>query len=434
MRDRIWCYGRWDGATPELAVERALSFTEQGLTALKGDPFDHRGLFIPIEAERLAIRKLEAVRGAVGDDVELLVEVHGRLAPSDAIRIGNAMEPYRPFVYEEPVPPQNIDALQRVAEAVSIPIATGERLYTKWDYADLLSRQIVAMIQPDIVQGGGILELKKIAAMAEAHYVGFQPHNPYGPLCTIASLHLDACVPNFMIQEGGIHPWFQDVCFDGFPRQKDGLPAAAPGSGPRDRDRRGVDRVPPLAQRRLGLARRRRQHRLQAGHQLVLNDSKDSHAVHTPRVRRQSPGPGRPAAPDGGWLAERAKDPNSRFLVMPELDVPLSEDDGASLSWLDADDVRWFGIEGEPVLLGLLDGAAHFALHVPATSGAAARLRNYPSIRFVDARSAAPVVSGSESGIIAQARAQLDWHTVTATVRSAARGRRWDAEGSSASA
>ena len=113
---------------------------------------------------------------------------------------------------------------------------------------------------------------------------------------------------------------------------------------------------------------------------------------------------------DGGWLAERAKDPSSRFLVMPELDVPLSEDDGASLSWLDADDVRWFGIEGEPVLLGLLDGAAHFALHVPATSGAAARLRNYPSIRFVDARSAAPVVSGSESGIIAQARAQLDWH------------------------
>ncbi len=231
MRDRIWCYGRWDGATPELAVERALSFTEQGLTALKGDPFDHRGLFIPIEAERLAIRKLEAVRGAVGDDVELLVEVHGRLAPSDAIRIGNAMEPYRPFVYEEPVPPQNIDALQRVAEAVSIPIATGERLYTKWDYADLLSRQIVAMIQPDIVQGGGILELKKIAAMAEAHYVGFQPHNPYGPLCTIASLHLDACVPNFMIQEGGIHPWFQDVCFDGFPRQKDGFLPLPQGPG-----------------------------------------------------------------------------------------------------------------------------------------------------------------------------------------------------------
>ncbi len=231
MRERIWCYGRWDGLTPQAAAERALSFTEQGITALKGDPFDHRGIFIPIEAERLAIQKLQAVREAVGDDVELLVEVHGRLAPSDAIRIGNAIEPYRPYVYEEPVPPQNIDALQRVAEAVSIPIATGERLYTKWDYTDLLSRQIVAMIQPDIVQAGGILELKKIAAMAEAHYVGFQPHNPYGPLCTVASLHLDACVPNFMIQEGGIHPWFQDACRGDFPQQSNGFLPLPKGPG-----------------------------------------------------------------------------------------------------------------------------------------------------------------------------------------------------------
>ena len=231
MRERIWCYGRWDGATPEAAVERALSFTTQGLTALKGDPFDHRGLFIPIEAERNAIAKLAAVREAVGDDVELLVEVHGRLAPSDAIRIGNAMEQYRPFVYEEPVPPQNLDALQRVAEAISIPIATGERLLTKWDYANLLPRQIVAMIQPDIIQAGGILELKKIAAMAEAHYVGFQPHNPYGPICTAASLQLDACTPNFMIQEGGLHSWFQDACFGEFPAQKDGFLPLPKGPG-----------------------------------------------------------------------------------------------------------------------------------------------------------------------------------------------------------
>ena len=233
MREKIWCYGRWDGLTPELAVENALRHTQQGLTALKGDPFDHRGLFIPIEAERVAIQKLEAVREAVGDDVELLVEVHGRLAPADAIRIGNAMEPYRPFVYEEPVPPQNLDALARVAEQVNIPLATGERHLTKWDYTDLLARQIVKMIQPDIVQAGGILELKKIAAMAEAHYVGFQPHNPYGPFCTIASLHVDACTPNFMIQEGGIHPWFQDATIGDFPTQKDGyLPLpTAPGLG-----------------------------------------------------------------------------------------------------------------------------------------------------------------------------------------------------------
>ena len=89
------------------------------------------------------------------------------------------------------------------------------------------------MIQPDIIQAGGILELKKIAAMAEAYYVGFQPHNPCGPICTIASLHLDACTPNFMIQEGGIHSWFQDACEGDFPVQKDGfLPLpTAPGLG-----------------------------------------------------------------------------------------------------------------------------------------------------------------------------------------------------------
>ena len=112
---------------------------------------------------------------------------------------------------------------------------------------------------------------------------------------------------------------------------------------------------------------------------------------------------------DDGWLAERAEDPGSRFLVMPELDVPLS-DDGGSLSWVSPGDVRRLGVQEEPVFLGLLDGAAHFALHVPATSGAAALLRNDPAMRFTDARSAATMVVAAETGIIAQARAQLDWH------------------------
>jgi len=233
MRDRIWTYGRWDGSTPEEAVERAMGFVEQGLTALKGDPFDHTGIFIARDAERHAIAKMKAVREAVGDDIELLLEVHGRLAPAAAIRIGLAVEEYRPFVYEEPVPPQNLDALQRVAEAVNIPIATGERLFTKFEYTDLLQRQIVAMIQPDVVQAGGILELKKIAAMAEAHYVGFQPHNPYGPICTAAAIQLDACTPNFMIQEGGLSPWFPEATCGTSAQQVDGFfPVPdAPGHG-----------------------------------------------------------------------------------------------------------------------------------------------------------------------------------------------------------
>ena len=113
---------------------------------------------------------------------------------------------------------------------------------------------------------------------------------------------------------------------------------------------------------------------------------------------------------DSRWLESAAVDPDTRVLVMPELDVPLTDERQPALSWLSPNDVRWFGIEGELVFLGLMDGAPHFAVHVPASSGAAARLRNDASIRFVDARSAAPIVSGNESGIIAQARAQLDWH------------------------
>ena len=113
---------------------------------------------------------------------------------------------------------------------------------------------------------------------------------------------------------------------------------------------------------------------------------------------------------DDEWISDRASDPDSRVLVMPELDVPVTDGQDAALNWLSPSDVRWFGVEGDPVFLGLRGGVAHFAIHVPASSGAAARLRNDDSMRFVDARSAAPMVSGHESGIIAQARAQLDWH------------------------
>ena len=113
---------------------------------------------------------------------------------------------------------------------------------------------------------------------------------------------------------------------------------------------------------------------------------------------------------DEVWLRESAEDPVSRFLVMPELDVPLDDGHEPTLSWLGARDLKWFGVDGEPVFLGLTDGVAHFALYVPASSGAAARLRSDDSIRFADARSAASFLGGHETGIVAQARAQLDWH------------------------
>jgi galactonate dehydratase len=233
MRDRIWGYGRFDGPTPEEAVERAQSFLDQGFTALKGDPFKHQGLFSSPQGQRNAIAIVAAVREAVGDDIELLIEVHGRLTPSEAIRFGDLLEPYSPFFYEEPVPPQNIDAMYKVAQAINIPLATGERIYTKWGFKELLEKQVVAVVQPDIGHAGGLSELKKIAAMAETYYVGIAPHNPYGPINTMAALHLDACTPNFLIQEGGHATWYDSVLTEPFPGQRDGyfdLPTG-PGLG-----------------------------------------------------------------------------------------------------------------------------------------------------------------------------------------------------------
>jgi galactonate dehydratase len=222
MRDRLWTYGRFDGVDSAAAVENAMSFVERGYTALKGDPFGHQGIFTSPESERDALAKVAAVREAVGDDVELLIEVHGRLTPAEAIRIGQELEQYRPFFYEEPVPPQNVDAMVRVAQAINIPLATGERIYTKWGFKDLLEKQAVSVVQPDVCHAGGISELKKIAAMAETYYVGFAPHNPYGPINTLAALHVDAGTPNFLIQEGGHAEWYDSIMTGPFPRQTDG--------------------------------------------------------------------------------------------------------------------------------------------------------------------------------------------------------------------
>ncbi|MAF53388.1 MAG: galactonate dehydratase [SAR202 cluster bacterium] len=222
MRDKVWAYGRFDGPSPEGAVENAMSFVDRGYTALKGDPFAHQGQYTTAESERKALAIVAAVRDAVGDDVELLIEVHGRLTPAEAIRVGEALEPYRPYFYEEPIPPQNVDAMLKVAQAINIPLATGERIYTKWGFKDLLEKQVVSVVQPDVCHAGGISELKKIAAMAEVYYVGFAPHNPYGPVNTMAAIHVDACTPNFLIQEGGHAPWYDSVLTEPFPAQEGG--------------------------------------------------------------------------------------------------------------------------------------------------------------------------------------------------------------------
>jgi len=138
---------------------------------------------------------------AVGPTVDLLIEVHGRLSPANAIRVARQIERYDPFFYEEPVRPEHMAELALVARATSIPIASGERAFSKHDFRPMFEQQAVAYCQPDPCHAGGITEMKKIAAMAEAYHVGFAPHNPNGPVATRVCQHLAAACPNFTILE-----------------------------------------------------------------------------------------------------------------------------------------------------------------------------------------------------------------------------------------
>jgi len=204
-RDRVRCYTHISEATSGHSVteraEEARRAVEEGWTALKWDPLPTNFLTLAPADLRHVAEQLRAVRAAVGEDVELLVELHGRLDPATAIRLAAEVEPFRPFFLEEPAPPDSLDALAKVADGTRVPLATGERLTTIQGYWPLLERQLVAYIQPDVIHVGGILPCKKIAALAEARYVGVAPHNPNGPVCTAATLHLALNLPNFSIQE-----------------------------------------------------------------------------------------------------------------------------------------------------------------------------------------------------------------------------------------
>jgi galactonate dehydratase len=204
-RDRVRCYTHVSEATSGHAVEEraaeARRAVAHGWTALKWDPFPANYLTLRPADVRLVVAQVAALREAVGEDVELLVEAHGRLDPETALEVARAIAPYRPYFLEEPVPPDSLDALAAVARQSPIPLATGERLLSTREFWPLLERRLVGTIQPDVIHVGGILELKKIAALVEARYVRVAPHNPNGPVATAATLHLVANLPNFSLQE-----------------------------------------------------------------------------------------------------------------------------------------------------------------------------------------------------------------------------------------
>ncbi|RLI36506.1 mandelate racemase/muconate lactonizing enzyme family protein [Candidatus Bathyarchaeota archaeon] len=205
-RDRIRVYANgWTARakTPQELGDRARDVVKKGFTALKFDPFSGPWrLYIRREEELQAIENLKAVREAVGPDVDILVEVHRRLAPMHAIRVAHAMEAYRPFWYEEPVPRENLEALAEVRRGINIPVVTGECIYTKAGFRKVFEKRAADIINPDVCNTGGILELKEIAAMAEPHYVAVSPHNYNSTTIGLAaSVQAAAVMTNFLILE-----------------------------------------------------------------------------------------------------------------------------------------------------------------------------------------------------------------------------------------
>ncbi|MBN1584077.1 MAG: galactonate dehydratase, partial [Anaerolineae bacterium] len=147
------------------------------------------------------VKRAYLMREWVGPDVELAFDFHGKMAPGLAIEVCHELKGMRPMFVEEPVPQENVDALKLVSDHVSFPIATGERLLTRWGFREVLEKQAAALIQPDGSHVGGITELKKVANMAEVYYVHIMPHCAIGPVAFCACMHVDAVVPNFLVQE-----------------------------------------------------------------------------------------------------------------------------------------------------------------------------------------------------------------------------------------
>lgn len=199
---------------PDVAAERAAAYVRQGFTAVKFDPVGPYSAFDPrqlsLEALELSERFVRTLREAVGGRCDLLFGTHGQMTTSSAIRLARRLEPYDPLWLEEPVPPENVEEMARVARSTSIPIATGERLTTKYEFARVLEKQAASILQMALGRVGGILEAKKIAGIAETHYAQIAPHLYCGPIEGAANVQIGTCSPNFLIQEsietwGGFH-------------------------------------------------------------------------------------------------------------------------------------------------------------------------------------------------------------------------------------
>ena len=217
FRDRVPAYANgWYQAEREAgAIARlARGVVERGYRALKLDPFGAASAELPADDRRRAESIVAAVREAVGPDVQMLIEMHGRFTPATAVRVAAMLEPYDPEWIEEPVPPENAAALARVKAATRIPIATGERAHTIADIREFIETGVADVVQVDLTHFGGFLPMKHLAGWADAHYLLLAPHNVCGPVGTMANVHFAVATPNYKVLEhfnDFADPWVQDL-------------------------------------------------------------------------------------------------------------------------------------------------------------------------------------------------------------------------------
>lgn len=216
VRDSVKCYANawFAGAKkPEEFAQKAKIAVKNGFSGLKWDPFGKEYLNIDPKHLNEALDCIAAVKDAVGDQVHLIIEGHGRFNVPTAVRIGNALEKFGILWFEEPIPPDDKKGIAWVRSKIATPVSGGERLYSRFEYADYLRMECADFWQPDVSHAGGIMEVRKIAAMAESHYIPVCPHNPSGPVANAATLQLAACIPNFYLIETMANdiPWRADV-------------------------------------------------------------------------------------------------------------------------------------------------------------------------------------------------------------------------------
>jgi galactonate dehydratase len=219
---------------PQPLIDLANQVVARGYTALKVVFVPYSEPLMGRQYVRQFSTMFEKLRLAVGDNIDIMIDFHGRTSPAMAIQYIHAIEEFSPYFCEEPVPPENIPAMRQVREAVRVPIATGERLVSRYEFRELCEQQACHIVQPDLCHCGGLSEAKKIAAAAETYYMGVAPHNPLGPIANAAALHFALSTPNFLIQEDMLTdvPWRWDVVKHGL-KMENGywVKSEAPGLG-----------------------------------------------------------------------------------------------------------------------------------------------------------------------------------------------------------